>query len=170
MHVGIMLNQTLTCKDTVQLRVRKARTALFSIMSIEENIGDVNPITMSRLVKSIVIPTALYGVELWANLTMSDLLHLEKLVLLAAKKIQHFPRHTRTDMALSMIGWHCMEYEIDNENCYSLRNFVQSRLLPKQTGFSAIDCTCTLHEDFNNKVVTSQTFAGYYLNINCSII
>lgn len=46
-------------------------------------------------------------------MTLNDLNIVEKCVRFCAKRIQNFSQRTRTDIALSMLGWSLMESNID---------------------------------------------------------
>ena len=67
----------------------------------------------SSLCKSIAISSALYGCELWHSISAVDLLGIEKLWRLCAKRRQCLPTGTRTDMALGLLGWLPLEADID---------------------------------------------------------
>ena len=104
-HVGIRLHHTLKCKYAIEDRLQKARASLFSILTLENSYGDINPLTLGSIVRKTSLPTALYGAELWNNVTPADITLLERFIRLCAKSVQHLPARTRTDTALSMIGW-----------------------------------------------------------------
>ncbi|MES9883665.1 MAG: reverse transcriptase family protein [Sedimenticola sp.] len=104
-HVGIQLNKSLKCNDAITQRCDKGRSSIFSILSIDSISGNVNPITLSSIMSKVCIPVTLYGCELWHNMTSADTYKIEKIIRLAAKSCQNLHIRTRTDMALSMIGW-----------------------------------------------------------------
>ena len=120
-HVGIVLHESLKPSAAIESRVTKARASFFSTMALEDNPGDVNPTILSSIARKVTFPTALYGAELWYEMTMSNVLKLEKLVRLFAKHLQHLPFFTRTDMALSMLGWHSMQTEVDKRKLIFLQ-------------------------------------------------
>ncbi|MES9883122.1 MAG: reverse transcriptase family protein [Sedimenticola sp.] len=112
-HVGVFLNSKLSNKDKIENACRKAKASFFSLLSIRLHTDYVNPLTSAALVSKVCIPTLLFGSELWNNLTTAEYLKLERFVRMAVKKIQRFPTRTRTDMCLSMLGWKCIQSEID---------------------------------------------------------
>lgn len=112
-HVGIKLNKTLSVTDTIDQRIHKGQSSLFSILSLENNVGDINPLTLASLVKKVSFSTFLYGAELWHNISNTDIVKIQRFERLAAKQIQHLPQSTRTDMALSTLGWFTIEADID---------------------------------------------------------
>jgi len=54
--------------------------------------------------KKNVITIALYGSELWNNMTLSEIGIVNKLQHYIVKKIQGFPKRTRADMCEYMVG------------------------------------------------------------------
>ena len=70
-------------------------------------------VTCKRLYDSIVLPTALYGCELWNDMTKQHIHFLEKAHSQCIKHMQSLPYSTRTIVALSSIAMRPLEYEID---------------------------------------------------------
>ena len=54
-------------------------------------------------------------------MSRTDTVKLERFIRLAAKCIQHMPTYTRTDIALSLLGWYPIEIQIDKRKL----NFLQ---------------------------------------------
>ena len=104
-HVGILIHRSLKSSQAVDERIRKGHSSVFSLMTIKETSYDINPLKMADLVEKISIPIALYGSELWSSLTNDDILKLERFIRLTAKMCRNLPTRTRTDKALSLIGW-----------------------------------------------------------------
>ncbi len=77
--------------------------------------SDLHPLTLLKLYRTIVLPKALYGCELWNNLTSSQITTLERAHRFSIKFIQSLPKQTRTDIAQSIIGINSLEYEIDKK-------------------------------------------------------
>ena len=63
--------------------------------------------------KSIVLPKALYGCELLNNLSTSNINVIERSHRVCLKLIQNVNTVTRTDVALTLLGGHCIEQDID---------------------------------------------------------
>ena len=82
-------------------------------MSTESKPGDINPLVLADLIQKVTIPVLLYGCELWHSLSKSDSIKLERVLRLAAKCSQKLPYTTRTDMAISMLGWRPLMSYID---------------------------------------------------------
>ena len=132
-HVGIALNRLLNSSDAVTARVRKGYASMHSLLALR-NQGHVNPTVMSSLLQTISISSALYGCELWHNMSPKDVQNVEKLWRSCAKKSQYLPVRTRTDMALSLLGWHPIESEIDKRKLTFLQRLcnMPSKNLSKQ--------------------------------------
>ncbi|MES9881905.1 MAG: reverse transcriptase family protein, partial [Sedimenticola sp.] len=104
-HVGVHLNSKMTDSDKVDNGCKKAKSSLFSLLTVNIDHKYLNPIHSASLITRICIPTLLFGSELWCNLKACDIEKLERFLRLAAKKVQHFHVRTRTDISLSMLGW-----------------------------------------------------------------
>ncbi len=104
-HVGIHLNSKMSDSDKVVNGCKKAKSSLFSLLSVNIDHKYINPIHSASLITRICIPSLLFGSELWCNLKSCDIDKLERFLKLAAKKVQHFHVRTRTDISLSMLGW-----------------------------------------------------------------
>ncbi len=84
----------------------------------------LNPLTSTKLYKKIIVPTTLYGCELWNDVTQSDIntitRHQHKIV----KKIQGFPVRTRSDICESMLGLQRLSAEIDKRKLVFLHKIM----------------------------------------------
>ena len=133
-HVGIELHQSLKSSCAVNARVQKGRASLFSVLSIDKDTGNISPPILASIVEKVCFPTALYGAELWHNMTRTDIEILEKFTRLAAKSIQKFPIRTRTDIALGMLGWLPMRARIEQRKLMFLQKLctMPSEILSRQ--------------------------------------
>ena len=66
-----------------------------------------------HIYNSVVLPKALYGCELWCNLTSNHCLSLERAHRLCLKFMQYLPRNTKTEVALTLLGSNSIEMEVD---------------------------------------------------------
>lgn len=112
-HVGIDVVPSLKCTNSIETRCSKGRGSLFSILDLRNEDSEINPMILANMTEKIVFPTTHYGCELWNSMTLNDLNIVEKCVRFCAKRIQNFSQRTRTDIALSMLGWSLMESNID---------------------------------------------------------
>ena len=111
-HVCVHINKQLNDKVKVQNGCCKAKTALFSLLSIKMHPLHLNPLTSASIISKVCIPRLLFGAELWSNLSNSDCMTLERFARLVAK-IQGFHVRTRSDISLSMLGWKSVVSQID---------------------------------------------------------
>ena len=84
----------------------------------------LNPLTSASLYKKIVIPTALYGSELWNNLSKTDIIKVDRLQHYIVKRIQGFKTRTRSDMCESMLGLRKLSTEIDKRKLMFLHKIL----------------------------------------------
>ena len=73
----------------------------------------LNPLASYKLYSSICLSSALYGCELWTNLSNTELDVLERAHRLCLKKMQGLPKHTRSDMVTVLIESWDIRYEIE---------------------------------------------------------
>ena len=103
-HVGVILSAVSNNKELVANACQKARGSFLSIVGMGGRASGLNPLTSVKLYKQIVLPTALYGSELWTDLSSAQQLQLDKMQRFCLKVCQGLPRRTRTDMAHSLLG------------------------------------------------------------------
>ena len=112
-HLGILQSSNLKMRSRIQERLLKARHAFYSIVSQGVHPYGLNPLVSVSLYSKIVVPTALYGAELWNNLTANDVTSINRFQHFVVKNIQGFPSRTRSDMAESMLGLHKLISEVN---------------------------------------------------------
>ena len=66
----------------------------------------LNPLVCAKIIRQVCYPKALYGCELWGELSKTETLMLERTHRYICKTIQGLPKLTRSDMCLSLIGWY----------------------------------------------------------------
>ena len=103
----------MTISSCLTIANSKLRSTFFSIINngIYEN--GIHPITSLKIYKAVVLPKALYGCELWHDITKTQLVKLERSHKFCIKYIQCIVRSTRSDIALSLLGCRSLESEID---------------------------------------------------------
>ena len=112
-HLGVPFNKDLDLTLAIEECKHKLRKTFFGIMKCGIYENGIHPISAKHLYVSVVLPTALYGCELWSNLSKEHLAMLEASHRFCIKYIQNLPEYTRTDVALSLIGMLPIEAEID---------------------------------------------------------
>ena len=101
-HCGIKLTTDKTTVNITKDLCRKGRGIMLSLQHC--GIGKLLPLTLVKLYKAIVLPSALFGCELWTNVSDTEYKMLEKMQRFCAKYIQNLGRSTRSDMCVPMLG------------------------------------------------------------------
>ena len=122
-HVGIPITNDIKCHGKVQNACRKGRAALHRLIGLNTTAQSpkLNPLTLTKLYKSVVIPSAIYGCETWSRLTVSDVNELEKFQHYCVKKMQCLPSQSRSYMCESLLGLPKLSYEIDKRKLLFLQ-------------------------------------------------
>ena len=98
---------------TLRKQPQKLREPFLSLVNSGIHDGDLNPITSKHIYKSVVLPKALYGCELWYAIQPKHVELLEKSHRFCVKFMQSLPRRTSTGVALSLLNIDTIEVEID---------------------------------------------------------
>ena len=96
------------------MAIRKSRAAFHSSLcfSFKDQIS-LNPLTSLKLYKSVILPTFLYGCEVWNNMSTSTLKSIEVFHHYCLKKIQFLPKTTRSAMCQTLLGVGSLLSEVD---------------------------------------------------------
>ena len=134
----------------------------------------LHPLTLKRIYEYMVLPRALYGCELWGNLSQSDSLLLERSHRLCIKTMQTMDRNTRTCVALSLFETSSLKYAIHKrkltlfgqlyrlrDTCYAAKRFFLYRITSQ---FLFEDITCRFISDFDLFQLLKDYDLGYVLN------
>ena len=114
-HVGIALNSSKYTATRTNNAISKMRGGLMSIIGHGVKLPELSCITAVKLYKSIVLPSSLYGSELWYRLTRNDITKLEVAHRFCLKYIQSFPKRTRTIIVHTMSKCSSIESYIDRK-------------------------------------------------------
>ena len=112
-HLGIALNKYMNISSCITNANSKLRSTFFSTISNGIYEDGTHPITSLKIYKSVVLPKALYGCELWNDISKTQLVKLERSHKFCIKYIQSIDRTTRSDIAMSLLGCKSLESEID---------------------------------------------------------
>ncbi|VDI63094.1 Hypothetical predicted protein [Mytilus galloprovincialis] len=108
-HVGILLNCKFRSMDQTLNACRVLRSTALSVLNSGIHPSILNPLTCSKIILQICYSKALYGCELWNNLTQTELTMLERSHRFVCKIIQGLPKRTRSDKCTSLLGWFSVE-------------------------------------------------------------
>ena len=103
-HLGILYSFNLKNKDRISQRLQKSKNAKFSMSAQGVHAQGVNPLVSANLYYKVIVPIALYGSELWSDLTNADVTAFSRFQHKAVKQLQGLPISTRSDMAELMVG------------------------------------------------------------------
>jgi hypothetical protein len=112
-HLGIIFDKNDDLKQTVRESSSKLRKTFYSIINCGIYDDGIHPLSAIKLYKTIVLPRALYGSELWSDLNQDHMSTLEIAHRFCLKVIQGIPNYSRSDLVLQTIGSLSIEEEID---------------------------------------------------------
>ena len=110
-HCGVQLTSDISSAGITKSVCRKGRGIMLSLQNC--GLGSLNPLTLLKLYKSIVLPSALFGCELWNSLSETEWVMLERMQRFCAKCMQKLGRQTRSDMCCPMLGLFSIRSYID---------------------------------------------------------
>lgn len=114
-HVGVLFQQNTNYAEITRECSSKLRKTFFSVINCGIFENGINPITAKHLYETVVLPKALYGCQLWSDLSREDINNLEVVHRFCVKVIQRLPKYSRTDIALHCLGVLPIEAEIDKK-------------------------------------------------------
>ncbi len=149
-HVGITLSIERNNSENIKKACKVGKGTFLSLAGAGVKPKGLNPLTSSVLYKSIVLPRALYGCELWNCITNTDMLMLERMHRFCCKQMQGLATRVRSVMVTNMIGLQNVEYFVDkakltflgnicrlNESAVSRQILVKRLMIGAQSGFTA---------------------------------
>ena len=111
-HLGVNCNKYLNLSVNVKDCADKLKGTFMSLANCGL-FSELNPLTCIKIYNSVVLPKALYGCESWSQLSVSNIIHLERAHRFCIKYMQGFGIRTRTDVALGLLGVLPLESEVD---------------------------------------------------------
>lgn len=112
-HLGVLFHKDIDLSQVVKECSSKLRKTFLSILNCGIYENGIHPLSAKHLYEAIVLPKALYGCEMWSELTSDEIQTLEIAHRFCLKVIQSLPKSSRTDIVLSSIGILPIEAEID---------------------------------------------------------
>ena len=123
-HLGITQDSNLKLGRRITDRCQKAKNSFFAMIGLGLHPQGLNPLTSTSLYKKIIIPTVLYGCELWNDLTQSNIDTINKFQHFIVKKIQGFTMRTRSDICESMLGLIRLSAEVEKRKLMFLHKIL----------------------------------------------
>lgn len=121
-HLGIPCNKYMALNENVNLACSKIRKTYYSLADCGVHKNGLHPLSSKHLYETVVLSKALYGSEMWCDLTDDQILSLERAHRQCVKNMQSMHLYTRTDVALSSMG--ILPLKLINENYFYLVSFV----------------------------------------------
>ena len=111
-YLGILQDTSLKSVKRTRASIQKGRNAFHAMIGYGVKPLGINPITAISLYRKIILPSVLYGCEIWNNLSTTEINEIDKFQRYIVKRVQGLPVRTRTDMCESMLGLHPLSSEI----------------------------------------------------------
>lgn len=120
-HLGIWHDANISVDQRISERCQQARHKLFTMTSIGVHPQGRNPLVAASLHKTSVVPIALYGSDLWNNMTTADGTVLDHTQHFIQQMTQCIHILTRLDTSESMLG--CIDFvrKLEYESYYFLQ-------------------------------------------------
>ena len=116
-HLGIELNGKLSALSRTTNACRKGRNTYLAISNIRDD--NASPlIVLIKMYKSVVIPSVVYGCEVWNDLKNKDLFLLNRPQHFVAEHAQKFSTLTRSDICESMVGLRSIICELEKRKLF----------------------------------------------------
>ena len=112
-HLGITLSKYCNRSINVEECCQKLRSTFLTLVHCGLFENGIHPLSAKIVYKSIVLPKALYGCELWDALSDDQTLLIERSHRYCIKQMQAISKYTNSDIALSLIGMLPIAAEID---------------------------------------------------------
>ncbi len=125
-HCGTVLTTASTTVARTKDICKKGRGIMLSIINKLSNQAFINPMVMLKLYKSIVLPSALFGCELWCHQSKTEKEMLERLQRFCVKSIQHLGKRTHTNISSPMLGLSPLVSYMDAVKLKFLRRVLES--------------------------------------------
>ena len=121
-HVGVWICDRQGVQKCVSKGCDRGRGTFMSLAGSGVRPKGLNPLTSCKLYKTIVLPRALYGCELWYELTSECINQLERFQRLCCKICQNLAVRVRSDMVTTLLGLTTIAAYIDRAKLLFLGN------------------------------------------------
>jgi hypothetical protein len=108
-HLGCILTSDLSPTVNVSKACQKARGSFLGFVNCGLHGEGFHPLTSLKIYNSVVLPSALYGCEMWCTLRQCNIQALERVQHFCLKVIQGLPKRTRSDIVMGLIGVRTLE-------------------------------------------------------------
>ena len=112
-HLGITCDKYVSTQHLIQEACRRLRGTFLSICNSGIHPENLNPLTSRTIYKYVVIPKALYGGEMWSNLSNTDIAKSERAQRFCLKYMQRFSPNTSNQFTHIIINMGTIESIIE---------------------------------------------------------
>ena len=112
-YLGIIITSDGSSKLRTETMTRKGYTSLGLLKAYGFHDDGLSPLTCATLWHRMLIPSMLYGCEVWGKLPISELNSLEVVQNRVAKHIQGLHRRTHNEVVRGLLGWHTMSGQVE---------------------------------------------------------
>ena len=112
-YAGVVLTDRLRNDTAITQACRKGKRILNSLINIGVHDQGIHPMTSVKLWKTVVMPSILYGCELWDVISKKSIEELEVVQRYAARRMQGFDQRSPTLCTIFSLGLVEMKRSID---------------------------------------------------------
>lgn len=112
-HLGIDIQDNLKLRTRIEQRCQKGKNSFYAMSVLGLHPSALNPLKSVNFYRKVVLPSILYGSELWNGLSESDASILNRTQHGIVKRIQGLPIRTRSDMCEALVGVNRISSEIE---------------------------------------------------------
>jgi len=116
-HLGLLCDEYMSSSGLVREGIKKLRETPGSILSSGFTHREINPLTLSKIYCSLVLPKAFYRAQKWSNCLKADVEGLQIPHRKCLKQIATRSFYTDTTFTLTPLD---MESAEDIVDCYNL--------------------------------------------------
>ncbi|CAH1785622.1 unnamed protein product, partial [Owenia fusiformis] len=103
-YAGNILHAQLKNDESVHQAKNKLNGSFYSVKPIGTQKGGLNPMVAVKILMSVILPTAMFGCELWNNLSCENIYSLDVAYRQIAKIIQGYEHNVSSDVVLYTLG------------------------------------------------------------------
>jgi len=112
-YLGIILTADMSSRVRSNTMAKRGYANLGMLRSLGFHSDGLSPITCSKIWQMMLIPSMLYGCEVWGKLPKGELKSLEIVQKRVGKHIQGLNRRTHDEIVRGLLGWIRIEGAID---------------------------------------------------------
>ena len=96
-HLSVIIDKDMALNEISKEASNKIKSTFLSLVNFGLHKDGLTTLSAKHIYKSIVLPKALYGCEVWSKLSPTHVLSMERAHRFRAKFMESLPRNTNTD-------------------------------------------------------------------------